>query len=70
VGSDGGSIALLLDLEDGTLVGVLQLGTIELVEGLARALGEVTVDLGVTESRVGLAVCEVKSVYNSTWLHV
>lgn len=55
VGLDGGGVGSLLDLEDGTLSVGLDVGTLKSLELLAESLGEVAVDLLVTEGRVGLA---------------
>lgn len=55
VGLDGGGVGGLLDREDGTLSVGLDVGTLKSLELLAEALGEVAVDLLITESGVGLA---------------
>lgn len=55
LGSGGGSVADLLDGEDGALVVVLGGGAVEVVEGRALALGEVAVDRVLAKGRVGRA---------------
>ncbi len=51
VGTDRGSIGLLVDGEDSTVVGVVDRGAIKLVEDIILALGEVDVD-GTSESNI------------------
>lgn len=53
--SDGGSIALLVDNERGTLAVVLEAGSNHAVEGIAFTLCPVAVDLVVAKCRVGRA---------------
>ena len=52
VGTNRGSITFLVDGENSTLVGVIDLSAIKLVEVLVLALGEVNVD-GAAESLIG-----------------
>jgi hypothetical protein len=53
VGGDGRGVGGLLDAEDGATLIVLELGAVQLEEGVARSLGQVAADLLVTEGRVG-----------------
>lgn len=53
-GGDGGSVALLLNLEVSTLAIISQRGAISRVEGIASTLGEIAGN-GTTESRVSRA---------------